>query len=207
MGGDRVSANPPKIPLRALKHKRVAQNNPTEFVCAYTASRNMNPAIAPITNQRLTRLFTWAGLWLVWAGAVLAGVSCGFRASRTLERPRRKIALMARFVIALLVLHAAHHVARVRRVAGAYGPNALRPLGIGRAYAGGALRRKLRAPSLLARIAKLSDALRNPERYIGSIAKRMARGLTKRVRVFAPVFVVASLCAPSALSEAALDSS
>ncbi len=168
----------------------------------------MNPAIATIIiDQSLTRLFTWAGLWLVWAGAVLAGVSCGLRTSRTLQRPRRKIALMARFVVSLLVLNAAHQLTHARRIAGAYGPNALRPLSVGRAYAGAALRRKLRAPSLLARIAKLSDALRNPARYLGAIVKRMERGLTKRLRVFAPLFVVDALCAPRALSEAALDSS
>ena len=168
----------------------------------------MNPAIAPIPiGPRLTRLFAWAGLWLVWAGAVLSGLSCGFRKSRKLVRPRRKIALMARFVISVLVLYATQHVTRVKRRPSAYGPNAFRPIRFGRAYAGAALRRKLRAPSLLARIAKLSDALKHPERYTHAIAARIERNLTKRVRVFAPLLVVDALCAQSALAEQTFDSS
>jgi len=168
----------------------------------------MNPAIAPIPiGPRLTRLFAWAGLWLVWAGAVLAGVSCGFRKSRKLEAPRRKIALMARFVIAVLVLRATQHVTRVKRAPRAYGPNAYRRIRDGRAYAGATLRQKLRAPTLLGRIAKLSDALRNPEKYTRAIAARITCNLTKRVRVYAPLFVVGALSAPFALSAPGLDSS
>jgi hypothetical protein len=69
------------------------------------------------------------------------------------------------------------------------------------------LRRQLRAPTLLGRIAKLSDALRNPEKYARALAARITRNLTKRVRVYAPAFVVTPLSATFALSEPTLDSS
>ncbi len=168
----------------------------------------MNPAIAPIViNHRLTRLFAWAGLWLVWAGAALSGFSCGFRKSRKLDRPRRQIALMTRFVLATLFVHATHYVTHIKSAPRAYGPNAYRRIHSRRAHIGAVLRRAFRAPSLLARIAKLNDALRNPEKYARVIAKRIMRNFTKRVRVYASAFVVEALCAPRALSAAALDTS
>jgi hypothetical protein len=168
----------------------------------------MNPAIAPIPiGPRLTRLFAWAGLWLVWAGAVLSGLSCGFRKSRRLHRPRRQIALMTQFVIATLLARATQHITHIQRRPRAYGPNAHRHIAWRRAMASSALRQKLRAPTLLGSIAKLSDALRHPERYTRAIAQRIERNLSKIVRVYAPTFVVDALCAQSACCELALDSS
>ena len=168
----------------------------------------MNPAIAPIIiNQRLARLFAWAGLWLVWAGAFLSGMSCGFRKSRKLQHPRRQIALMTQFVIATLFIRATHYVTHIKRRPRAYGPNAYRRISVRRADVSGAIRRRLRAPTLLARIAKLSDALRNPEKYARAIARRITRNLTRTVRIYASAFVIAPLCAPFALSKPALDSS
>jgi len=168
----------------------------------------MKRPIAPIViNHRLVRLFAWAGLWLVWAGAVLSGIQCGFRKSRKLDRPRRQIALMTRFVIATLLVRATHFVKHIDRRPRAYGPNAYRRLSTRRAHVGAALRQQFRAPTLLGRIAKLSDALRNPEHYARAIAKRITRNLTKLVRLYAPTFVVAELSAQFALSEPALDSS
>ena len=167
----------------------------------------MNPAIAPIIiSHSLVRLFAWAGLWLVWAGAVLSGLNCGFRKSRKLEAPRRKIALMTRFVVAVLTIHATHFVTHIKRRPRAYGSNAYRRINHRRAD-GSAIRKQLRAPSLLGRIAKLSEALRNPETYARAIAKRIMRNNTKIIRIYAPAFVVAALSAPRAHSEAALDSS
>jgi hypothetical protein len=168
----------------------------------------MKPAIAPIIiNQRLVRLFAWAGLWLVWAGAFLSGVRCGFRKSRKLDAPRRSIALMTRLVIAILLIRATHFVTHIQRRPRAYGPNAYRAGGRRRAEIGVAIRKALRAPTLLGRIAKLSDALRNPEKLARAIAARITRNLTKRARLYAPAFVVAPLSAPFALSEPTLDSS
>jgi len=168
----------------------------------------MKRPIAPIViNHRLVRLFAWAGLWLVWAGAVLSGVACGFRKSRKLERPRQKIALMTRFVIASLLVRATHFVKHINRRPRAYGPNAYRRLSTRRAHVGAAIRKHFRAPNLLGRIAKLSDALRHPENYARAIAKRITRNLTKIVRLYAPTFVVAPLSAAFALSEPTLDSS
>jgi hypothetical protein len=168
----------------------------------------MKPAIAPIViNQRLVRLFAWAGLWFVWAGAFLSGVRCGFRKSRKLEAPRRSIALMTRLVIAILLIRATHFVTHIQRRQRAYGPNAYRGGGRRRADIGVAIRKALRAPTLLGRIAKLSDALRNPEKLARAIAARITRNLTKRVRLYAPAFIVAALSTPFALSEPTLDSS
>ena len=168
----------------------------------------MNPAIAPIIiSHSLVRLFAWAGLWLVWAGAVLSGLNCGFRKSRKLQQPRRKIALMTRFVVAVLMIHATHFVTHIKRRPRAYGPNAYRRINHHRADVGSAIRKQLRAPSLLGRIAKLSEALRNPETYARAIAQRIMRNNTKIVRIHAPAFVVAALSAPRAHSEPALDSS
>ncbi len=168
----------------------------------------MNPAIAPIViNHHLTRLFAWAGLWLVWAGAFLSGFSCGFRKGRKLDRPRRQIALMTRFVLATLFVHATHYVTHIKRAPRAYGPSAYRRIHSRRADIGAVLRRAFRAPTLLACIAKLSDALRNPEKYARAIAKRIMRNFTKRVRVYAPAFLVDDLAAQFAFGEAALDSS
>jgi hypothetical protein len=168
----------------------------------------MKRPIAPIIiNQRLARLFAWAGLWLVWAGAFLSGVSCSFRKTRKLEAPRRSIASMTRLVIAILLVRATHFVTHIEHGPRAYGPNAYRRLHCRRAYVGAVFRQKFRAPTLLGRIAELSDALRNPEKYARALAARITRGLTKRVRVYAPVFIVAPLSALFALSEPALDSS
>ncbi|GAM97986.1 hypothetical protein U91I_01616 [alpha proteobacterium U9-1i] len=164
------------------------------------------PIAPPQINRRLVRFISWAGLWLVWAGAVLAGVSCGFRKSRKFEAPRHHLAQMTRFVLTVLMIRAASLVKHIQRGPFAFGPKAGRRMGW-RAQIGGALRKKLRAPTLLGRIAKLRDALNHPEKYLRAIAKRIARNFTKVLRLYAPAFLVAALSAPLAQSEPAFDSS
>jgi hypothetical protein len=165
------------------------------------------PIAPPLLDHRVTRVISWATLWLVWAGALLAGLQCGFRKNRTLDGQHHRFALITRLVLNLLVVRAFHLPPRFRRAPRAYGPNAYRRMTAHRANIGSVLRKQFRAPTLLARIAKLSDALRNPENYTPAIAKRLARNLTKIVRLYAPTFIVAALSAPRAISEAALDSS
>ena len=114
---------------------------------------------------------------------------------------------MTQFVVAVLMIHATHFVTHIKRRPRAYGPNAYRRISVRRADVGSAIRKQLRAPSLLGRIAKLSDALRNPEKFARAIARRIMRNNTKIVRIHAPAFVVAALSRSFALSEAAFDSS
>ncbi|GAM99954.1 hypothetical protein U91I_03612 [alpha proteobacterium U9-1i] len=190
-----------------MKPKRYAKNNPTDPARAYTRALNMKRPIAPpITHHRLARLSVWAGLWLVWAGAFLAGLRCGFRKSRTLDAPRHHIAQMTRFVIVLLMMRATPLVKHIQRRPRAYGPNAYRTGGRWRADVGVALRKQFRAPTLLGRIAKLSDALRHPEKYLRAIAQRITRNLTKRTRLYALTFVVAAMSAQHTLTPLLLDS-
>ncbi len=164
------------------------------------------PIAPPLLDHRVARIVTWATLWLLWAGAVLAGLSCGFRKSRTFEAQRYRMKLVTRFVLSLLVFRALPLVKTINRAPRAYGPNARRRVSR-RARIGAALRKQFRAPNLLARIAKLSDALHHPEKYTRAIAARVERNFTKVVRVYAPAFVVGALSAPLALCEVALDSS
>lgn len=164
------------------------------------------PIAPPLLDHRVARVVTWATLWLIWAGAVLAGLSCGFRKSRTFEAQHYRMKLVTRFVLGLLVFRALPLVRSINRAPRAYGPNARRRVSR-RAHVGAALRKQFRAPNLLARIAKLSDALRHPEKYTRAIATRIERNFTRIVRVYAPVFVALSLSAPLALCEPALDSS
>jgi hypothetical protein len=164
------------------------------------------PIAPPLLDQRVVRIITWATLWLGWAGAVLAGISCGFRKSRTFQDQHYRINLVTRFVLNLLVFRALVSLPSIKRAPRAYGPNARRRVST-RARIGATLRKQFRSPNLLARIAKLSDALRNPEKYIRPIAARLERNFTQVVRIFAPTFIVAPSCAPFALSKAALDSS
>ena len=164
------------------------------------------PIAPPLLDHRVVRIITWATLWLVWAGAVLAGVSCGFRKSRTFEAQRYRIKLVTRFVLGLLVFRAIPLVTHIKRAPRAYGPHAYRRVSR-RAHVSAALRNSFRRPTLLARIAKLSDALRHPEKYTRAIAARIMRNFTKIVRLYAPTLIVDQLRAPFALSTNTLDSS
>lgn len=164
------------------------------------------PIAPPLLDHRVARVVTWATLWLLWAGAVLAGLSCCFRKSRTFEPERYRIKLVTRFVLSLLVFRALVTVPSIKRPPRAYGPNARRRVS-SRARIGATLRKQFRSPNLLARIAKLSDALHHPEKYTRAIAARLERNFTQVVRIFAPALVAAPLSAPFALSEAAIDTS
>jgi hypothetical protein len=164
------------------------------------------PIAPPLLDHRVARVVTWATLWLLWAGAVLAGLSCCFRKSRTFQDQHYRIKLVTRFVLSLLVFRALVTVPSIKRAPRAYGPNARRRVS-SRARIGATLRKQFRNANLLARIAKLSDALHHPEKYTRAIAARLERNFMQVVRIFAPALVAAPLSAPFALSEAALDSS
>jgi hypothetical protein len=65
-----------------------------------------------------------------------------------------------------------------------------------RVVIGAALRRALRGRDVGAKLAALADVVRNSETHIANLARRLARGMTRRL-----VFAFAPEYAPCALAE------
>lgn len=149
----------------------------------------------PISKLRLARLMSWARLWLTW---LAANLTARFGACA----PRRRLEPIRTMLAHLLFLHAAARVAPRPRTQSPI-PNAPPRAGLLRALVGGGLRRALRGATIGALLAIVGD----PEAGIAKLARRLARGLTRRRRNFAAPLAVAWAGDAPALRAAGADTS
>jgi hypothetical protein len=159
----------------------------------------MRQAPEPIlTRHRLARLDAWARLWLMWCvGAVAAWWSDGGRA------PARALDPLARHVGALIVLNAAARMpvlARAKHWRGRRKHAALRTV------AGAPLRRAMRGRDYPSRVIAILTVMRDAERHIARLLRRLRRGLT-RLRVLLPESEAAPAPRAIALAPACADTS
>ena len=162
-----------------------------------------------ISNHRLARLLTWARLWLAWAAGVLAQFVGALPESHQ-RGVRANLDQCAQLVARVIFLRAFARLDRLdrRNLAGIKRkePAGSRRSGGGgfRAVIGSSLRRALRGKDARAKLAALADVVRNAEFHIAKLARRLARGLTRRrVFAFAPNLVPLTLTAPFARAASA----
>ncbi len=138
----------------------------------------------PISAHRVARFEAWARLWLIWfVGVCVAWWSSGERAdARVLDR-------VARGIGALVLNHAAlrvrpHTLPRTRNRHGRLNRVRLRAL------IGSRLRRALKGRHGPQRLAAILAVMRDLERHVSRLARRLCRGLTRlRVIDLAPEHV------------------
>ncbi|WP_395648012.1 hypothetical protein [Terricaulis sp.] len=133
----------------------------------------MRPAPATAVSDRtLTRLTLWALLWLA---QILAWVAFDEGPGKSfIETQLRRIARAVESIILIRVLKRW----RMRRRPRPWLP--ARPDAWRRAAVGSALRRALRGRDMDARLAALSTALANLDRWVAQLLRRLRHGLSRR---------------------------
>jgi hypothetical protein len=129
------------------------------------------PATKSISDHRLRRLATWAGLMLA-AVAQLVPLPA-FAQWVDYYVPR-----LARMTANLIVIQAVRRIRGVR-VPKRWGPRPDRA-GYMRTVIGSRLRRALNGRNIVARMIAIGQALTDPEPHIARLARRLARGLSRR---------------------------
>ena len=127
----------------------------------------------PISNHRLARFEAWARLWLVWFVGVCAAwwASGGGAHRRDLDR-------VARGIGGLVLAHAALRVRAhmVRRAGNRHGRlNST----LMRTMIGARLRRALQGRDWPQRLIAIVAVMRDLERHVCRLARRLRRGLTR----------------------------
>ena len=160
----------------------------------------MQPARPIVTPHRIARLTRWAQLWLQ---ALAAGFLCLMQFNpaqlrRTLRRASIEIGLLV-FLHAMLVVRLPRRKSWKR-------PEQ-RPAWV-RAIIGSHLRRALRARDPIQHFFAILSVMRDFERHVRRLAKRLALGFT-RLRAMPPAreFDVLEYLAPSHAFSAAADTS
>jgi len=130
-----------------------------------------------LSDHRLARLLSWAGLWLMRFTACLVTGA---------PPPRGLLGDMARYIGKLIFLRAvamAPRRAHVRQHRPRVAPRGFRkrqrPSALMRSAVGSALRRQLRARGVAARVCALLYALANVDALAAKLAKRLAHRLTR----------------------------
>lgn len=145
--------------------------------------RNAPPCLS---RHRSARFIVWARLWFVWAAGVVLAMLTGRERRRTLDAMAQTIGLT------IFVAVAARMAAPQGRARHRHG--ALKRAGSMRALIGARLRKAMAGGGLFARLGAMACVLRDIERHIAQLAKRLRLGLTRRrlVRAFyddaAPAF-------------------
>jgi hypothetical protein len=129
----------------------------------------MQPPTFPVTPLRLARLTAWARLMLAFVAQVADIPAFAPFDDYHLFRLRRMVA-------ELVVIRAARRLLHLRRRK----LPASTPPGHMRAVIGASLRRRLRARGVGARIACLREAFACIDALAARLARRLARGLTRR---------------------------
>lgn len=133
----------------------------------------------PISDHRLARLEAWARLWLIW----FVGVCAAWWASGG-GAHRRDLNRVARGVGGLVLNHAAlrvraHMLPYTRNRHGRLNPARFRTM------IGARLRRALQGRDWPQRLIAIVAVMRDLERHICRLARRLRRGLT-RLRIIDP---------------------
>jgi hypothetical protein len=161
-----------------------------------------------LTRHRRQRLVLWALAMLTWLAAVLfAGREITVR---QLSQRHRRMSLdgLTRMTIELMVVRAAELARRRRRKRNfwRYGRD-LTPRHLIRSLVGSRLRRVLKPRDVAARIAILTEVLRNLDAFAQLLAKRMRRGLTRLWPIIAAPSAAPPLATLAAPAPALVDSS
>ena len=160
----------------------------------------MNSVAPPfVSNHRLARLTTWARLWLARAAGVLAHFACAL--PEEFERNLRAHLDQCAYLLARVIFLRAFARLDRRLLAGIKqkAPAATRRSACMRAVLGSKLRSALRGKDARTKLAALANAVHDAETHIAKLARRLARGLTRRrVFAFAPAFVPSALAASCA---------
>lgn len=152
----------------------------------------------PISNHRLARLSAWARLWLVWVVGVCAAWSANGGCVH-----RRDLYRVARGLGGIVVAHTARRVRvqtflSTRNRHGRLNPARLRTV------IGARLRRALQGRDWPQRLAAIVSVMRDLERHVSGLARRLRRGLT-RLRIIDPrpeaAPRIAQMCAPAICCE------
>jgi len=133
----------------------------------------------PISNHRLARFEAWARLWLIW----IVGVCAAWSANGGCVH-RRDLDRVARGLGGIVVAHTALRVRvqtfpSTRNRHGRLNPARLRAL------IGARLRRALQGRDWPQRLAAIVSVMRDLERHVSHLARRLRRGLT-RLRIIDP---------------------
>ncbi|GAM98044.1 hypothetical protein U91I_01674 [alpha proteobacterium U9-1i] len=124
------------------------------------------------------------GLCLGWLAEIACGVAQRFRVTRKLNAPIRHAIQQVTKILGLVLLVAAtRHVQHKTPCAGRfYAKEAQRRINAARAFVGPTLKRRLRGLSNSQSIATLAAMLREPQKLIAALIRRLRRGLTRILR-------------------------
>ena len=150
------------------------------------------PTRPPLTLHRLMRLTTWARVWLEMVARVLpVGGGLGPYIGWMAPELARRVACLRVMALNLIFLRADARVTwtkpKLAHVMTKFGPvsrtRAPCPAGLRLKILGARLRRLTRGKVLPAQIRALLQLLRDPEAEIARLARRLQRGLKRRVTI------------------------
>jgi hypothetical protein len=159
-----------------------------------------------VQHDRLTRMLSWVGLWLGWLGAALN--LCAQVLPRHAERALGAMLNPWAHLLAQIVFLRALARLGPRGFARKHHAHFANARGVSfRAACGARLRRALRGQDFQRKLAALTRFIRDAEIHVSKLARRLARGLTRRAKfACAATTIVDALTAP-ALYERRADSS
>jgi hypothetical protein len=170
----------------------------------------MNYTPRPLPKHHRARLIAWALAMLAWVASLLFGGAV-FTDRHARQRGKRMSLAGLKYMVECLILSRARDFARLRwrgRHVRAFRGRPIAPRAVVRALIGARVRRMLKRRTIAERIAVFIQALTQIDTYATLLAKRVRRGLTRRLyALFIPPIAPAAPCASLALMQAAFSDS